>query len=556
MATVSRPVTSIVPPHRRVQQITGSSTITKSQLALAPHNRHSTNKSAHLTEKGAVDLPNMPTDRTCNPAQTVEHGPQRQRQKGRAEVTFPQRRKNDKWIKNSDLKKATKPPTGWDDNAPEGGSVKGANTQGYSLMDYDGSWAPPPEDWDTRPGFGDEKAGELIAGWLEKTDTDPRSVLKAFTHDAQSKNFYAEARASNGSTKRYHFVSTNDTDDIIGEIVPRSWIPRNIEALNDLQSFWQYHINTTPTPDNELDLVGAKPWWEMYPSPNAAFHHPPQEPVHKGIDITDENFKQRRDRQQDAGSNAAVARWLTRRANQRRAKQRSPRRSLGSDPKPVDSFLEEDSVPEHRRPLVPKVNLSIRSAQVSDMAQITELYNWHVSNGVCVPECHPVATTHMLDRLRCIKVVSLPFIVAYLPDSTVEKIKGKALGGSGKIIGIAYADDYNDMRGMYRFTAEVEMYVHHEYRQKGVARCLMDKLLHIVAEGYMPRGGYNVTDEDLGLGAQRTLSKLIMNVSYNEQDGTKKRLGPCLESFDFEQKGDVDDIGHKLGKRQEIRLSS
>lgn len=548
MAVVSHLI-SIIPPHRRFIPITEPNTVKSKQASKtqAPHRRHSSHKITHFTEiseEGGVSLVDMRVVAAhANAAQTSARATERQN-----EHQLPQRRKNDRWIKNSDIRRA-KWPTHRNLSTVGGGSVKGTATPGYSLMDYDGSWAPPPEDWDTRPAFDDHQATELVSGWLDTIDTDPRPLRKAFTYDADTHNFCTDVLASDGSTKRYHFVSAIASDSIIGDIVPRSWIPKNIEALNDLQSFWQYHKSMAPTPLDDVDLVGAKPWWEMYPSPNATFHLTPQQPEHKGIDITDENANQRRDRLQDTGSSGAVQRWLTRRANKRRAKRQSPPRSRVTDLKPVDSFLKEDPVPEACLPLTPQVNLYIRSAQKGDVLPITEIYNWHVSNSVCVPECEPVPPTHMLDRLQCMRSVNLPFIVACQSSDLGQKGKAKTYRAPDKIIGIAYADDYNDMHGMYRFTAELEFYVHPEFRQKGVAKCLMDKLLNIADEGHLPRGGYDVRDDELGLGSQRTLSKLIVNVPYNEQEGTKKWLGSWLESCGFEQKGDIDDIGHKLSKR-------
>ncbi|GAB7356083.1 hypothetical protein MBLNU459_g6695t1 [Dothideomycetes sp. NU459] len=563
-------------PHRRFHAITEPSSITvPTSHALAPHNRRSAQASAKLTEEGGIDAPSMSVPCHVNPPESSSVQPCESLPVV-VKAASPPRRNREKWIKNSDLKSGrwmkkagldSHNSTGWANAAADdswgGNPGIGIKDRGYSLMDYDGSWAPAPEDWDTRPVFGDDQGAELVNDWLKSIDRGPKLLNKAFIRDRRSANFHANITTSGGLIKKYHFAPTTDAEEMMGDIVPRVWIPKSIEALNDLQSFWQYHMSTSPTPLDDVDLIGVKPWWEAYPSPTAAFHLPLLQPAHKGIDVTDENPQQRRDRTQDAGSDAAVKRWRNRRAARRGAK----RRSESSTRRPqeqhenekterFDSALAEEAVAESDPvdlSLIPKVNLYIRAAQTSDVAQITDLYNWYVTNSICVPECRNVSSLHMGDRLRNINSVRLPFLVACQHGSARKKGRGRGLAVPDKVIGIAYADDYNDFAGMYRFTAEVELYVHPDFLTKGVGKCLMDKLLGILDEGYFERGGYDM-DDQLGLGAQRTLSKLIVHVPYNEQEGTKKWLGPWLESWGFEQKGDIDDIGIKLEKSMNLAI--
>ena len=55
----------------------------------------------------------------------------------------------------------------------------------------------------------------------------------------------------------------------------------------------------------------------------------------------------------------------------------------------------------------------------------------------------------------------------------------------------------------------------------------------------------------LGVGTQRTLSRLIVNLPFScsTDGGAKKWVGSWLEKCGFEQKGCLEDVGCKLGQR-------
>jgi hypothetical protein len=117
------------------------------------------------------------------------------------------------------------------------------------------------------------------------------------------------------------------------------------------------------------------------------------------------------------------------------------------------------------------------------------------------------------------------------------------------VIGFAFADDFNDLKGMYRFTAEMEVYVHTDYYMKGVGKCLLDKLMGLLDSHYLERGGYEVVGEDMdGTGQARVVKNIVVHLSYDKPEKLEW-IGKWLEGWlQFRRVGVLDGIGTKNGK--------
>ena len=81
----------------------------------------------------------------------------------------------------------------------------------------------------------------------------------------------------------------------------------------------------------------------------------------------------------------------------------------------------------------------------------------------------------------------LPFLVAVQRGDVVKARKKKNFGEDivlpDKIIGFAVADNYIDLKSMYRYTAYLNIFVHTDHHGKGVGSCLMDKMLALLDPG-------------------------------------------------------------------------
>jgi L-amino acid N-acyltransferase YncA len=117
------------------------------------------------------------------------------------------------------------------------------------------------------------------------------------------------------------------------------------------------------------------------------------------------------------------------------------------------------------------------------------------------------------------------------------------------IVGFASIDDFCDKGSMYRFTFELEMYVHRGWLHKGIATCLMDRLLSTVNTGYHEKGGYVWENygEYLKGDAERRVK--IINASVPHDEGEDMAwMTKFFHKFDFTKKGHLSKMGYKNGK--------
>lgn len=589
---------SVAPHHIKDAQgvsKTSADGVTIPARVLAPHHTVKENNNAIAKVGSQATLTSSPSAPLANTAAAAVEIGSNQQDAGKAplqgieqrtalvnahsKMVLPARKGNDRWVKDSELrkqeqqrKKDPNPTTeaawtaSWNVNANAFGGVALPKDSGYSLLNYDGTWAPAPENWDSRPAFRDHQSTENIRDWLAGIDFKEVSfplVLK----DPKSSNFYQALLDCDGAMKRYYFVAPDNTQATMGHIIPQDawWTPDYMEGYPLLQDFWDAFSTMPPSPCDTDDLVSAKPFWETPIAATACFLVPLDQPEHKGVDITDQSKEELRKLECDRGSNHFVNRWMggwrphhkegngKGRASITPAYTKAPPESenLCVDSTLGENFEDDETIPDLA--IQPKVALYLRRAQVSDLAQIADIYNHYVTNTCRVPECTPIQPSRMSDRLRCIKAVSHTFIVACLASGPNLKGIGRGPGKrsppiTDRIIGFAYSDDFNDAAGMYRFLAEIEVFTHPGYTRKGVASCLLDKLVAILDPYWICRGGYEIRDEELGSDASRTVSALWINFPYVPEEEEKVWAGKWLESCGFEQTGDHKKVAFKVGK--------
>lgn len=191
------------------------------------------------------------------------------------------------------------------------------------------------------------------------------------------------------------------------------------------------------------------------------------------------------------------------------------------------------------------------------MVAIRNIYNHYVEFTCFTPEIERRTTADMTQRYNDILSNRLPFLVACERGGKIgprRKEKnynnGEDITHPDRIIGFAFADDYNDLTGMYRFTTEVEVYTHKMYRMKGVAKCLLDKLIALLDPWFQAHGGFAIEGDELeGVGPSRTIQHIIMNISYDSSQHLEWMKRWVVSSLGFEQVGNLPEIGNKLGKK-------
>lgn len=389
----------------------------------------------------------------------------------------------------------------WGDTRPPG---LGENR--HELADWDGSWAPAPADWGDREAFHPDVVQSVLA-W--RGTVEPSNVL------IESEGLYNTPKDS--------------------DIADPRWKPLELDGI-PMDEWWEQHCSRT---DSDLG-ISKEPFWNHYlmesPPVLQALKHD-EAPIDSSDNDMSKVLYQTPHNMIREKHDAHL-----RRKHKRKEKYELTR-------------LLNANIPQYEpepNPYIPDANIFLRPALSRDMTQITTLYNHFIKNTTCCPEHDPLSVSDVRERWQDGMDRRLPFIVAVDRSS-----KGNRRGGRNgdnlphyeHIVGFAYADDYNDNRGMYRYAVEVDMFVQPGLQRQGVGRCLFDKLLHVLDPHYDPRGGYDFLSDDTNYvtGGARTVGSIFINVPWAE--GDKNRVDwiqNWLKQFGFFQAGHYPSMGRKL----------
>ncbi|HQA83570.1 MAG TPA: N-acetyltransferase family protein [Syntrophales bacterium] len=105
--------------------------------------------------------------------------------------------------------------------------------------------------------------------------------------------------------------------------------------------------------------------------------------------------------------------------------------------------------------------IDIRDALSADAAAIAEIYNHYVNDTVITFEGKPVPPSEIDRRIREVRSLALPWLIAEL---------------NREIVGYAYASKWKE-RAAYRFSVEVTVYVGPDHVRHGIGLQLYDRLL-------------------------------------------------------------------------------
>lgn len=163
-----------------------------------------------------------------------------------------------------------------------------------------------------------------------------------------------------------------------------------------------------------------------------------------------------------------------------------------------------------------------------------------------MPEFEPRSGRAIVDRISAIIDQGLPYIVAVH--------KGFCLNGpqdyvNESIVGFACMEDFCARDSMYRFTFELECYVHPDFLRQNIAKCLLDRLLEMVNTSYPAKGGYEWINhgEYLKHGCRRVVKIVNCNVPHDADDDMAW-MTTFLKKFNFRKAGHMHKMGYKYGK--------
>jgi phosphinothricin acetyltransferase len=106
-------------------------------------------------------------------------------------------------------------------------------------------------------------------------------------------------------------------------------------------------------------------------------------------------------------------------------------------------------------------DISVRPAELRDLAAITRIYDHAVRHGTASFELEPPDETEMTRRYESLLAGAYPYLVAEL---------------GGGVAGYAYAGPYR-ARPAYHWTVEDSIYIAPQSHRRGIGRLLLDRLI-------------------------------------------------------------------------------
>ncbi|KAF1995701.1 hypothetical protein P154DRAFT_444841 [Amniculicola lignicola CBS 123094] len=464
---------------------------------------------------------------------------------GRSGRAQPFRGRRTPWPKARDMK-----PVPVESDGEDGGVACKSDSNGdewydvRKLCDWEGKIQPPPVER-VECNFTDRHFGNLGArmeAWLNKA---PKSWMQETTwHD---KKYDILRHLPKGDKNTALEVGQFEAADNAA-VVPEYWMPEIIDGKAP-QDFWRAHKTSAPAPLSDISLV-EQPWWEEYPDDSTVFLKPFEMPNAK----VDPNDVLNHNPEIYCSSEIAVT-------NKKHAAIARQRKLEAKRNRP-NVYRGPPLVPVPDRRLKPAVNIYLRPVAPADTAQITEIYNYYVAETIKANEFNPRTTSQLATRIDQTIRQGLPWIVAVLKSNHPNQGKGRQVGFvSETIVGFASIDDHTDPGSMWRFAFELELYVHHEYHRKGVASCLLDRLIDMVSTGYQCRGGYEwrTPSNYLRFGSQRVVKVVNFNYPHENrgrdpQDEDLTGVTKLLEQFNFRRVGHLKNMGAKYSKMVDLTI--
>ncbi len=156
--------------------------------------------------------------------------------------------------------------------------------------------------------------------------------------------------------------------------------------------------------------------------------------------------------------------------------------------------------------------MKIRTALQSDMECLLEIYNYEISNGIATLDLKEKTIEERYEWFFSHNTGNHPLIVA-------EQ--------DGKAVGYASLSSYREKEA-YKQTVELSVYIHPQYRRRGIAGSLINNLIE-----------YAKANEAI---------HTIVSVITEGNEGSVK----LHEQFGFQYCGIVREVGMKFGKQLNI----
>ena len=203
----------------------------------------------------------------------------------------------------------------------------------------------------------------------------------------------------------------------------------------------------------------------------------------------------------------------------------------------------------------PAANIYLRPAEMRDMPQVTLIHNYYDERSACATELAKGEEIYWRTRFQEAWDERNPFLVAvHMGQKATKDDPNPNRRFSETIVGFAFAADYGLQHTVWKFTVELELWVHHDYLHQGIGRTMLDRMLGALDPGYnllecAPLLGKNLTSRWSG-GGCRIVKTILVHLHHNNiNKDTLKWKKEWLTNNEFTHGGTLPHIGFKFGKR-------
>jgi L-amino acid N-acyltransferase YncA len=196
--------------------------------------------------------------------------------------------------------------------------------------------------------------------------------------------------------------------------------------------------------------------------------------------------------------------------------------------------------------------LLLKLEYVANISQ--ELYNYYVENTIHTNEFDGRTEQQIGIRINDVIQSGLPYLVAISKSNQSKATPGYV---TEKIVGYINLEDYCDQSSLWRYTFQMELFVHPGFTSKGIGKCLMDRLLEMVDTSYRARGGYQYVNnfDYLKTGPSRVVKTILLNVHHvNGEDPQNGWEGKFMKDCTFWRVGRLPEVGHKKDKVVDVSI--
>ncbi|KAI5302742.1 hypothetical protein KEM56_000401 [Ascosphaera pollenicola] len=192
----------------------------------------------------------------------------------------------------------------------------------------------------------------------------------------------------------------------------------------------------------------------------------------------------------------------------------------------------------------------IRPLEAKDVPHVVAIHNHHIRHYYVHPDTTQRTTADVKAQWSECRDEKFPFLIAAKTGHGTGHAQNDAYE---EILGFAYVAEFRPGRNVFKYTGTAHVYVSPMAQNEGVGTCLLERLLMIFDDKYVPKNTchFECVAEERGIylsGKVRPLRKLVFEVNYPSKKESEYKTWVkawLMERYGFEQEGCLKGSGVK-----------